>query len=184
MDSDKFEANKYQGGIEFGDSDADVFEENSNDPDGSRYDLMTSDDDNYSNSGSDRTTHTLTTKIRKESLQICSLLPMFSYNFMYNMLYKNRCAENRVELVLWDLLPEGRPKAKWTPRTNRIGKNFKKKSIAPIKIVEKEWNLSQKNVTPADKSNSVNRSEYKHSTLVGDKRKGKLHIQSMNITYR
>lgn len=52
------------------------------------------------------------TKIREKAHQICTLLPIYEYDRVFGILYKNRYAENYIELSLWDLLPTERPAIK------------------------------------------------------------------------
>ncbi|XP_060832770.1 uncharacterized protein LOC132916633 [Bombus pascuorum] len=52
------------------------------------------------------------TKIREKAHQICTLLPIYKYDRVFEILYKNRYAENYIELSLWDLLPMKRPAIK------------------------------------------------------------------------
>ncbi|KOC63145.1 E3 ubiquitin-protein ligase RNF216 [Habropoda laboriosa] len=55
----------------------------------------------------------LNAKLKEEAHQICTILPTFKYESVYAKLYENRYAENRVELSLWDLLPQKRPMVKF-----------------------------------------------------------------------
>lgn len=52
------------------------------------------------------------TKIKEKAHQICTLLPIYEYDRVFGILYKNRYAENYIELSLWDLLPTKRPAIK------------------------------------------------------------------------
>lgn len=48
-------------------------------------------------------------EIEQEARQICNLLPKYKYEIVYKALHRNYKAENRIELTLWDLLPNKRP---------------------------------------------------------------------------
>ncbi|XP_076622930.1 uncharacterized protein LOC143342687 isoform X2 [Colletes latitarsis] len=83
--------------------------------------------------------HSLDIKLQEEVTQICNLLPKLKYKLVYATLRKNREAENRVELSLWDLLPNKRPTVKFPLKRKLLGNGSSKKSekiSSKIKIIE------------------------------------------------
>lgn len=50
--------------------------------------------------------------LQKDAKQIHNILPSYDYSLIYETLLKNQNVINRIELALWDLLPEERPVAK------------------------------------------------------------------------
>lgn len=66
------------------------------------------------------------TKIKDKAHQICALLPIYEYDHVFGILYKNRYAENYIELSLWDLLPTKRPAIKISCNMKFVDDNFVK----------------------------------------------------------
>nr|XP_003702178.1 PREDICTED: uncharacterized protein LOC100878368 [Megachile rotundata] len=88
-------------------------------------------------------------EIRQEALQICNLLSNFKYETVYKALRRNYKAENRIELSLWDLLPNKRPRVK----------HFQDLSVHGMQNVLKNTSNSQtvcKNKNTAFQTNCVN----------------------------
>ena len=92
-------------------------------------------------------------KLQEEAVQICSLLPKFTYQRVYAALCKNPDAENRVELCLWDLLPWKRPTARFPTKRKFVDDNSvgECKKVSPkLSIVgqkEAEFNLCDDDVS-------------------------------------
>ena len=57
-------------------------------------------------------------EMKEKAHLICTLLPMYKYNRVLGILYKNRYAMNCLELSLWDLLPMKRPKISYIIKTD------------------------------------------------------------------
>lgn len=92
-------------------------------------------------------------KLQEEAVQICNLLPKFTYQRVYAALCKNPDAENRVELCLWDLLPWKRPTAQIPTKRKFVDDNSVRdcKKVSPkLSIVEQretEFNLCDDDIT-------------------------------------
>lgn len=76
-------------------------------------------------------------RLHTEAEQINVLLPRFKRNIIYKTLWHNCNAKNRVELTLWDLLPERRPKPQ-IPSKRKLLDDMcsmeRKKNIADMSI--------------------------------------------------
>ncbi|XP_043248721.1 uncharacterized protein DDB_G0292642-like isoform X2 [Colletes gigas] len=78
-------------------------------------------------------------KLQEEATQICNLLPKLKHKLVYATLRKNCKAENRVELSLWDLLPNKRPTVKFSFKRKLVGNDSFKESdkiSSKFKIIE------------------------------------------------
>lgn len=108
---------------------------------------------NYSINSDDIVPRLVDEKLQEEAVQICSLLPKFTYQRVYAALCKNPDAENRVELCLWDLLPWKRPTARFPIKRKFIDDNAVgdcKKVSPKLSIVEQkemEFNLCDDDIS-------------------------------------
>ncbi|EFN86040.1 uncharacterized protein LOC105181804 [Harpegnathos saltator] len=74
-------------------------------------------------------------RLHTEAEQINVLLPKLSHHIIYKTLWHNYNAKNRIELTLWDLLPERRPKPQVPSKRKLLDDTYSmecKKNIADI----------------------------------------------------
>ncbi|XP_076679447.1 uncharacterized protein LOC143374821 [Andrena cerasifolii] len=108
---------------------------------------------NYGINSDDNAPGLVDEKLQAEAVQICSLLPKFTYQRVYAALCKNPDAENRVELCLWDLLPWKRPTARFPTKRKFVDDNSVRdcKNVSPkLSIVEQkemEFNLCDDDIS-------------------------------------
>ncbi|CAL7935834.1 unnamed protein product [Xylocopa violacea] len=121
--------------------------------------------------------NSLNAQVKKEAAQISTLLPKLKYEHVLNVLYKNRYAENRIELSLWDLLPKKRPLVKQKYTNNNPVRHRKVFVGDDLLAQQKDMVLlsgpSKSNVmNPTNRKNAL-RGKHKINTLSEDSKNSK-----------
>nr|XP_034176027.1 uncharacterized protein LOC117602303 [Osmia lignaria]XP_034176037.1 uncharacterized protein LOC117602303 [Osmia lignaria]XP_034176047.1 uncharacterized protein LOC117602303 [Osmia lignaria] len=112
---------------------------------------------NGSNNLQDSASNDFDKKIREEVLQICNLLPTFNYESVYKVLHKNRNAKNRIELSLWDLLPNKRPRVKHFEDLSTQAKRLKQSDTRINNMAQPVSNGTLNSQTACSSNGSRNR---------------------------